>query len=138
MINITLPDGSVRQYEAGVTAYDVAISISPGLAKNVLSVEVNGEVWDLTRPIQSDAKVKLYLDHYTSPAYFTCLLIQDATNVQIYGLFLDYFTDPRSIEDLYGIRIKNSSNILFMGCAVSKLLTTKFLMPESISSTIPD
>ncbi len=59
MINITLPDGSVRQYEAGVTAYDVAMSISPGLAKNVLSAEVDGEVWDLTRPINKDSKLKL-------------------------------------------------------------------------------
>jgi threonyl-tRNA synthetase len=59
MINITLPDGSVRQYEAGVTAYDVAMSISPGLAKNVLSAEVNGQIWDLTRPINADSKVKL-------------------------------------------------------------------------------
>ena len=59
MINITLPDGSVRQYEAGVTAYDVAMSISPGLAKNVLSAEVNGEVWDLTRPISKDSSLKL-------------------------------------------------------------------------------
>ena len=54
MIKITLPDGSVREYEAGVTAYDVAMSISQGLAKAVLSAEVNGEVWDLTRPITKD------------------------------------------------------------------------------------
>lgn len=59
MINITLPDGSVRQYNEGVTAYDVAASISQGLAKNVLSAEVNGEVWDLTRPITADAQLKL-------------------------------------------------------------------------------
>ncbi len=59
MINITLPDGSVRQYESGVSAYDVAMSISPGLAKNVLSAEVNGEIWDLTRPINKDSNLKL-------------------------------------------------------------------------------
>ncbi|MDB5282956.1 MAG: thrS, partial [Bacteroidota bacterium] len=59
MINITLPDGSVRQYEAGVSAYDVAMSISPGLARAVLSAEVNGEVWDLSRPINTDANLKL-------------------------------------------------------------------------------
>ena len=59
MINITLPDGSVRQYEAGVSAYDVAASISSGLAKAVISAEVNGEVTDLTRPIHTDATVKL-------------------------------------------------------------------------------
>ena len=59
MINITLPDGSLRQYEPGVTAYDVAMSISPGLAKNVLSAEVDGQVWDLTRPITKDSHIKL-------------------------------------------------------------------------------
>lgn len=59
MIKITLPDGSVREYEAGVTAHGVAASISSGLAKAVVSAEVNGEVWDLTRPIQTDASVKL-------------------------------------------------------------------------------
>lgn len=59
MIKITLPDGSVREYHKGVTAYEVAMSISPGLAKNVLSAEVNGEVWDLTRPITKDSSLKL-------------------------------------------------------------------------------
>ena len=59
MIQITLPDGSVRQYESGVTALDIAKSISEGLARNVLSAEVNGEVWDATRAITSDATLKL-------------------------------------------------------------------------------
>ena len=59
MIQITLPDGSVRQFESGVTALDIAKSISEGLARNVLSAEVNGEVWDATRAISSDASLKL-------------------------------------------------------------------------------
>ncbi|TXB62394.1 threonine--tRNA ligase [Phaeodactylibacter luteus] len=59
MINITFPDGNVRQYEAGVTAMDIAKSISHGLAKKVLSAKVNGDVWDATRPISSDATVQL-------------------------------------------------------------------------------
>ena len=59
MIKITLPDGSVREYNEGVTAYDVAASISQGLAKAVLAAEVNGEVWDLTRPIDTDSSLKL-------------------------------------------------------------------------------
>jgi threonyl-tRNA synthetase len=59
MIKITLPDGSVREYNEGVTAYDVAASISQGLAKAVLAAEVNGEVWDLTRPIKQDSTLKL-------------------------------------------------------------------------------
>ena len=59
MINITLPDGSVRQYENGITSFQVAQSISEGLARNVLAAEVNGEVWDVSRPIEADAKLKL-------------------------------------------------------------------------------
>ena len=59
MIKITLPDGSIREYNPGVTAYDVAASISQGLAKAVLAAEVNGEVWDLTRPINTDSSLKL-------------------------------------------------------------------------------
>jgi threonyl-tRNA synthetase len=60
MINITLPDGGVRQYESGVTAMQVALSISEGLARNVLAASVNGEVWDASRAITTDAHVKLY------------------------------------------------------------------------------
>ncbi|PRD56943.1 threonine--tRNA ligase [Sphingobacterium gobiense] len=59
MINITLPDGSVRQYEKGTTAMQIAQSISEGLARNVLGAEVNGEVWDASRAIEEDASVKL-------------------------------------------------------------------------------
>lgn len=59
MINITLPDGTVRQYEQGVTGMQIALSISEGLARNVLAAKVNGEVWDASRPIQQDATVQL-------------------------------------------------------------------------------
>ncbi len=59
MINITLPDGAVRAYEAGSSALDVAKSISEGLARKVLAANVNGEVWDATRPINNDASLKL-------------------------------------------------------------------------------
>jgi len=59
MINITLPDGSVRQYEKGISAMQIAQSISEGLARNVLAAEVNGEVWDSSRPIEEDSSVKL-------------------------------------------------------------------------------
>ncbi len=59
MIKITLPDGSVREYEAGVTGLEIAQSISEGLARNVLAAKVNGEVWDATRPIHSDADLVL-------------------------------------------------------------------------------
>lgn len=59
MINITLPDGSVRHYPQGTTAMEVAQSISEGLARNVLAAEVNGEIWDASRPIERDATVNL-------------------------------------------------------------------------------
>ncbi|WP_420458687.1 threonine--tRNA ligase [Neolewinella sp.] len=59
MIDITLPDGSVRQYEAGSSAMDVAQSISSGLARNVLSARVNGTIIDANRPIEQDARVEL-------------------------------------------------------------------------------
>jgi threonyl-tRNA synthetase len=59
MINITLPDGSVRQYDKGITSAQIALSISEGLARNVLAAEVDGQVWDASRPIEQDAHVKL-------------------------------------------------------------------------------
>ncbi len=59
MINITLPDGSVRQVAEGTTPMQLAQSISEGLARNVLSAEVNGEVVDASRPLQEDCRVKL-------------------------------------------------------------------------------
>ncbi|MFN7311899.1 MAG: threonine--tRNA ligase [Bacteroidota bacterium] len=58
-INITLPDGSVRSYESGITALEIAKSISEGLARNVLAAKVNGEVWDATRPITTDVSLVL-------------------------------------------------------------------------------
>jgi len=59
MINITLPDGSVREYDKGITSAQIALSISEGLARNVLAAEVDGQVWDASRPIEKDSHVKL-------------------------------------------------------------------------------
>ena len=59
MIKITFPDGSVKPFEKGVTAYEIAESISPRLAAEVLAAEVDGSTWDLTRPITQDSTVKL-------------------------------------------------------------------------------
>lgn len=59
MITITLPDGNTRSVEAGTSAMDIAKSISEGLARKVLAAEINGEVWDLTRPIHTDSTLKL-------------------------------------------------------------------------------
>ena len=60
MINITFPDGSVKAFEEGVSAYEIAQSISPRLAAEVLAASVNGEIYDLTRPIKTDAQIKLH------------------------------------------------------------------------------
>ena len=60
MICITLPDGSIKEFEQAVTGFDIAMSISPRLAKEVLSVSVNDEIWDLNRKITTDSNIKLH------------------------------------------------------------------------------
>ena len=60
MINITFPDGSVKQFEKGVTPFQVAEGISPRFAADVLGAKVNGEEWDISRPIESDASIELF------------------------------------------------------------------------------
>ena len=60
MINITFPDGSVRQYESGVTPFQVAESISPRFAADVLAAKINGADWDISRPITEDASIELF------------------------------------------------------------------------------
>jgi threonyl-tRNA synthetase len=59
MIKITLPDGSVREYTKGITALEIATSISEGLARNILAAEVDGKVVDVTLPINQDSHLKL-------------------------------------------------------------------------------
>lgn len=58
-MKISFPDGAVREYEQGASALDIAKSISEGLARKVLAANVNGQVWDLTRPINTDSTLKL-------------------------------------------------------------------------------
>ena len=58
MINICFPDGAVRQFESGISALQIAKNISEGLAKKVLVTKVNGEIWDATRPIYTDASLQ--------------------------------------------------------------------------------
>jgi threonyl-tRNA synthetase len=58
-VKISLPDGSIREFPAGVKGREIASSISEGLARNALAIEVNGEVWDLAREIKTDASVKI-------------------------------------------------------------------------------
>ncbi|MCQ2203885.1 MAG: threonine--tRNA ligase [Bacteroidales bacterium] len=60
MIKITFPDGSMREFEQGTTGMQIAEAISPRLAKEVLVIEVNGQLYDLSRPINEDAAIKLY------------------------------------------------------------------------------
>ncbi len=60
MINITLPDGSVKQFDGAVTPLEIAKGISEGLARNVITSKVDGEPWDVLRPITNDARVKLF------------------------------------------------------------------------------
>ena len=59
MINITLPDGAIKQVENGTTALDIAKSISEGLARKVIAANINGQVWDLSRPIENDSTLQL-------------------------------------------------------------------------------
>ncbi|HPQ12991.1 MAG TPA: threonine--tRNA ligase [Paludibacteraceae bacterium] len=59
MIKITFPDGSVKEFPKGITGLEIAESISSRLAQDALSITVNGQVWDLTRPIETDAAVKI-------------------------------------------------------------------------------
>ena len=60
MIKITFPDGNVREYEKGTTPFQIAESISPRFAADVLAAHVNGEKWDISRPINDDASIELY------------------------------------------------------------------------------
>lgn len=62
MVAITLPDGSVRTYDSQITAGDIAAEIGPGLAKAAMVAKVNGELWDLDRPITEDANIALITD----------------------------------------------------------------------------
>jgi len=59
MLNITFPDGAKREYEDGSSAFDIAKSISSGLAKKVLAAKINGELWDAKRPLEADADLQL-------------------------------------------------------------------------------
>ena len=60
MINITLPDGSIKNVNPGTSSMDIAMNISEGLARNILCASVNGEVWDVNRPINTDASLILH------------------------------------------------------------------------------
>jgi threonyl-tRNA synthetase len=60
MIKITLPDNSIKEFNDGITGFEIASSLSNSLAREVLAITVNGEVWDITRPINNNASIKLH------------------------------------------------------------------------------
>lgn len=60
MINITFPDGSIREFESGVTPFQIAESISPRFAADVLASKINGQDWDISRPVNEDASIQLF------------------------------------------------------------------------------
>ena len=64
MINITLPDGTVKEFEKGISGYEIARNISEGLARNAISIVKNGETIELTRPINEDAKIKISAEYF--------------------------------------------------------------------------
>ena len=59
MIKVTLPDGTSKEVEKGTNSFQIAQSISEGLARKVLAAEINGEIWDLERPLNVDVSLKL-------------------------------------------------------------------------------
>ncbi|MBS1488792.1 MAG: threonine--tRNA ligase [Bacteroidetes bacterium] len=59
-IKITFPDGSIKEFPSGIKGIEIAQSISEGLMRNALAIEVNGEIWDLSRPITKDASIKIF------------------------------------------------------------------------------
>ena len=76
MIKITFPDNSVKEFESGITPLQIAESISPRLAQEVLAATVDGQEWDLSRSINADAAIKL-LKKYRRP-----MLSTDSVNVE--------------------------------------------------------
>ena len=125
MVAITLPDGAVRQFENAVTGMEVATSISEGLAKKAMAVKVNGEAWDLSRPITEDAEVAIIVRDKADPealeiirhdcAHVLAEAVQElfpGTQVSIgpaieNGFYYDFYRDePFRPEDLETIEAK--------------------------------
>ena len=103
MIKITLPDGAVREYAPGITSLEIAKSISEGLARKVLAANVNGQVWDATRPINEDASLKLLTwddkDGKTTFWHSSAHLMAEAVESLFLGVKRD-FTVIKSLEQI--------------------------------------
>ncbi len=99
MIRITFPDGSVREYQNGISSYEVAVSISPRLAADVYAATVNGELWDLSRPIDTDATLKLHKwdDPEAKHAFWhsSAHLMAEALEVTVSGYEIRHWTGDR-------------------------------------------
>jgi threonyl-tRNA synthetase len=81
MINITFPDGSVKPFVEGITAYEVAESISPRLAEEVLAADVNGNIVDLNFPIRQDSELKLLQSTTASIMMWTFRTMKSAMRI---------------------------------------------------------
>ena len=81
MVKITFPDGAIREYQDGITALEIAKSISEGLAKKVLAANINGQVWDVTRSINDNATIKLLTwEQNDGKATFWCKVLGRSTS----------------------------------------------------------
>ncbi|MFQ3623869.1 MAG: TGS domain-containing protein, partial [Acetobacteraceae bacterium] len=138
---ITLPDGSVRRFDAAVTGAEIAAAIGPGLAKAAIAIEVDGALWDLARPIEHDARVRLITRKDPEAlelirhdcAHVLAEAVQElfpGTQVTIgppieNGFYYDFARDtPFTPEDFPAIEAK-MRDIIARGAAFERIVTTR-------------
>ncbi len=138
---ITLPDGSVRRFDAAVTGTEIAAAIGPGLAKAAIAIEVDGALWDLARPIEHDARVRLITRKDPEAlelirhdcAHVLAEAVQElvpGTQVTIgppieNGFYYDFARDtPFTPEDFPAIEAK-MREIIARGAAFERIVTTR-------------
>jgi threonyl-tRNA synthetase len=138
---ITLPDGSVRRFEAAVTGTEIAAAIGPGLAKAAIAIEVNGALWDLSRPIETDARVRVITRKDPEAlelirhdcAHVLAEAVQElfpGTQVTIgppieNGFYYDFARDtPFTPDDFPAIEAK-MREIIARGAAFERIVTTR-------------
>ncbi|MRG44404.1 threonine--tRNA ligase [Chitinophaga sp. SYP-B3965] len=154
MINITFPDGAVRQYEQGVSALDIAKSISEGLARKVLAAKVNGQVVDASRPITQDGTLQLltwvdtdgkatmwhssaHLMAEALEALYPGVKFGNGPSLENGGFFYDVDLDGRAIsdEDLRKLEVKMTElanlNSVYVRKDVSKADAIKYFTEKN-------
>lgn len=154
MINITFPDGAVRQYEQGVSALDIAKSISEGLARKVLAAKVNGQVVDASRPITHDGTLQLltwvdtdgkatmwhssaHLMAEALEALYPGVKFGNGPSLENGGFFYDVDLDGRAIsdEDLRKLEVKMTElanlNSVYVRKDVSKADAVKYFTEKN-------